>query len=202
MFAESKLRDFIEAVAAKTPTPGGGSVSAAVASLGAALGIKAARFSEGGIPQKAAADLEPLKEELLKLVDVDAEAYGQVKSAYGLPKKSDEEKRRRKEVIQTALKEAAAVPLQGMRAAVKALAAILSYAEESNKNLISDLAGAAIFLEAGTLGCSLNVKINAQGLDDKAHASGLEREAGALIAEASRLRLEILKVAEKKYGAK
>ena len=78
--------------------------------------------------------------------------------------------------------------------------AIQVYAVGCNKNLVSDLAGAAIFLEAGTLGCSLNVKINAMVIEDKPRAAALEGEAGQLVMEASRLRLEILKAAEKKYG--
>src|SRR5690242_4135027 len=83
MFPEMKLSDFLEKIAAKTPTPGGGSVSAAVGAMGAALGVMTARYSDASEPEHA---LDEIKNEFLVLVDADAEAYGQVNSALALPK--------------------------------------------------------------------------------------------------------------------
>src|SRR5215831_5098728 len=99
MFPEMKLSDFLEKIAAKTPTPGGGSVSAAVGAMGAALGVMTARYSDASEPEHA---LDEVKNEFLSLVDADAEAYGQVNSAMALPKDSDDTKRRRKEALQIA----------------------------------------------------------------------------------------------------
>ena len=101
-----RLTDFLEKIASKTPTPGGGSVSAAVGAMGAALGVMTARYSDASDPEH---DLDALKDEFLKLVDLDAEAYGQVNSAMALPKTDDDTKRRRKEALQIALGDAAEV---------------------------------------------------------------------------------------------
>jgi formiminotetrahydrofolate cyclodeaminase len=184
MFAEMKLSDFLEKIAAKTPTPGGGSVSAAVGAMGAALGVMTARYSEASDPEHA---LDEVKNEFLALVDADAEAYGAVNSAMSLPKDSDDTKRRRKEALQIALGEASEVPLKGMTLAVRGLKALSDLAPICNKNLVSDLAGATVFLKSALTGCGENVKINAASLVDKIRRSRLEKELERLITEGQAL---------------
>jgi formiminotetrahydrofolate cyclodeaminase len=188
MFAEMKLSDFLEKIAAKTPTPGGGSVSAAVGAMGAALGVMTARYSDTNDPERA---LDEIKNEFLVLVDADAEAYGQVNSAMALPKDSDDTKRRRKEALQIALGEASEVPLKGMMLAVRGLKALADLAPKCNKNLVSDLAGAATFLESALSGCGENVRINAAALTDKVRRGRLEMEHDRLTAEGRALREKI-----------
>jgi formiminotetrahydrofolate cyclodeaminase len=192
MLRDMKLTDFVEAVAAKTPTPGGGSVSAAAATLGTALGIMAARYSEGPKAQEVAGALEEIKTQLAPLIDQDAEAYSQVSKAYGLPKKTDEEKARRRESIQRALKEAADVPLGGMGLALKAMQALTGLCDIVNKNLASDFAGAALMLEAALVGCGLNVRINAKLMTDAARRAELESQADRLEKEAAELKKRLL----------
>ena len=188
MFAEMKLSDFLEKIAAKTPTPGGGSVSAAVGAMGAALGVMTARYSDASEPEHA---LDEIKNEFLALVDADAEAYGQVNSAMALPKDSDDTKRRRKEALQIALGEASEVTLKGMMLAVKGLKALADLAPTCNKNLVSDLAGATTFLQSALTGCGENVKINAVSLTDKVRRARLEKEYDRLETEGKSLREKI-----------
>jgi formiminotetrahydrofolate cyclodeaminase len=188
MFGDLRLADFLEAVAAKTPTPGGGSVSAVVGALGASLGVMTARFSD--TPEEAHA-LDGLRKEFLELADQDADAYGQVNSAMALPKSTEEEKKRRKEALQNALGEAAEVPLRGMELASRGLRALASLAPRCNKHLVSDLYGAATFLEGALLGCGENVKINAAALTDKARRSRLEEEHARRVAEGEELRARV-----------
>jgi formiminotetrahydrofolate cyclodeaminase len=180
MFAEMKLSDFLEKIAAKTPTPGGGSVSAAVGAMGAALGVMTARYSDASDPEHA---LDEIKNEFLALVDSDAEAYGAVNSAMSLPKDSDDTKRRRKEALQIALGEASEVPLKGMMLAVRGLKALADLAPTCNKNLVSDLAGATTFLQSALTGCGENVKVNAVSLTDKVRRARLEKEHERLVGE-------------------
>lgn len=184
MFAEMKLSDFLEKIAAKTPTPGGGSVSAAVGAMGAALGVMTARYSDASEPEHA---LDEIKNEFLLLVDADAEAYGAVNSAMALPKDSEDTKRRRKEALQIALGEASEVPLKGMMLAVRGLKALADLAPICNKNLVSDLAGATTFLESALSGCGENVRINMVLLVDKVRRGRLEKEHDRLCAEAQAL---------------
>jgi len=197
MLVDMKLREFVEAVAAKTPTPGGGAVAAAACSMGAALGIMAARYSEGPEAQASAGALEDLKVALVPLVDQDAEAYDAVSTAFGLPKGTDEEKKRRKAAVQTALKDAAEVPLQTMMTAVRALEAVASLAPHGNRNLASDLASGAIMLTAGLECASHNVLINAAMIVDKEVAERLTAEDERLRVRAQELRKSVLKDVER-----
>jgi formiminotetrahydrofolate cyclodeaminase len=199
MFAEMKLSDFLEKIAAKTPTPGGGSVSAAVGAMGAALGVMTARYSDASEPEHA---LDEVKNEFLTLVDADAEAYGQVNSAMALPKDSDDTKRRRKEALQIALGEASEVPLKGMMLALRGLKSIAELAPKCNKNLISDLSGAATFLESALLGCGENVRINATALTDKVRRARLEKEHDRLSEEGKACGVKIRQTVEQLYGRK
>lgn len=199
MFAEMKLSDFLEKIAAKTPTPGGGSVSAAVGAMGAALGVMTARYSDAPDAERV---LDEVKNEFLVLVDADAEAYGQVNSAMSLPKDSDDTKRRRKEALQIALGEASEVPLKGMLLAVRGLKVIADLAPKCNKNLTSDLEGAGTFLESALSGCGENVKINALALTDKVRRARLEKERTRILDESKDLRERIRKGVELLYAGK
>jgi formiminotetrahydrofolate cyclodeaminase len=199
MFAEMKLSDFLEKIAAKTPTPGGGSVSAAVGAMGAALGVMTARYSESTESEQA---LDELKSEFLTLVDADAEAYGQVNSAMSLPKDSDDTKRRRKEALQIALGEASEVPLKGMLLATRGLKSLADLAPKCNKHLTSDLSAAATFLESALTGCGENVRVNAVSLTDKVRRARLEKELLRLLDEGKDLRAQIRKGVEQVYAGK
>lgn len=199
MFAEMKLADFLEKIAAKTPTPGGGSVSAAVGAMGAALGVMTARYSE--IPE-AEGILDEVKKEFLVMVDADAEAYSQVNSAMSLPKDSDDTKRRRKEALQIALGEASEIPLKGMLLSVRGLKALADLAPKCNKHLTSDLSAAATFLESALSGCGENVRVNGNSLTDKVRRGRLEKERTRLMEEGSSMREQVRKGVELLYAGK
>ena len=199
MFAEMKLVDFLEKIAAKTPTPGGGSVSAAVGAMGAALGVMTARYSE---VTDSEGILDEVKKEFLTLVDDDAQAYGQVNSAMSLPKDSDDTKRRRKEALQIALGEASEIPLKGMLLAVRGLKSLTDLAPKCNKHLTSDLSASATFLESALSGCGENVRVNAHSLTDKVRRGRLEKERARLIEEGRALLEEVRKGVELLYAGK
>jgi formiminotetrahydrofolate cyclodeaminase len=199
MFAEMKLADFLEKIAAKTPTPGGGSVSAAVGAMGAALGVMTARYSE---VSEAEGILDDVKKEFLVLVDADAEAYGQVNSAMSLPKDSDDTKRRRKEALQIALGEASEIPLKGMLLAVRGLKALADLAPKCNKHLTSDLSASATFLESALSGCGENVRVNGNSLTDKVRRGRLEKERIRLMEEGKSVREQVRKGVELLYAGK
>jgi formiminotetrahydrofolate cyclodeaminase len=199
MLIEQKLADFLEAVAAKTPTPGGGSVAATVGGLGAALGVMVARYSEAAEAEGA---LDEVKNAFLPLVDQDAEAYGQVNSARRLPKGTEEEKKRRNEVLQNALAEAAEAPLKGMALAVRGLQALADLAPQCNRHLASDLAGAAYCLEAALAGCGENVRVNAAALLDPERRARLQEERARLLGNGAALKERILKEVEVLHARK
>jgi len=182
------LADFADRTAAREPTPGGGSVAAYIGVVGAALGIMAARFTEGrkGFEQhedqlaREIDALETLRGRLTELVEADAQAYATVTGAYKLPKATPQEKLARKQAIQEGLGVALDPPLRTCRAAVEGLELLLELAQHSNPNLISDVAVAAFALGATYRSAWINVLINLSGLKDE------ERKA-AIVAEGTRL---------------
>jgi glutamate formiminotransferase/formiminotetrahydrofolate cyclodeaminase len=192
MLVDLSLRDFSAAVAAKTSTPGGGSVAAFAATMGSALGAMAARYSEGPACAAAADSLDALRARFLQLVDRDTEAYSKVSAAYGMPKKTDEEKKARRAAVQAAVVDAANVPLEGMRAVIEALKALEPLAMSCNKNLASDLASGAHLLRAGLESCGWNVRINAASLADADLREDLDSEDARLRAECMQLTEAVL----------
>ena len=179
------LKDFIQAVAAKMPTPGGGAVAAAAAAQGAALAVMVARYSKGARCAGAAAELERHVSALTALVDEDAEAYRRVDAAIQLPKKSDEEKARRGESMEAAFAQAAEVPLRLMETALAALRQLPILGEEGSRRLASDLGGAVHMLSAGMQMAQLYVRVNAASLRDAALRERLTARSLDLMREAA-----------------
>lgn len=194
MLTGLRLSDYVEAVAAKTPTPGSGSVAAAVGAMGAALGVMVARFSGAGDSESA---LDAVKSGFLPLVEADAKAYGQVIAAMALPRGTGEEKNRRQEALQNALVEASDVPLKGMMLAARGLEALRDLAPRCRRNLAGDLRGAATFLRTASFACGENVGANAALILDRDRRSRLERERERLESEVAGLHSAVLRGVEK-----
>lgn len=199
MLTHQTLTDFAERAAAREPTPGGGSVSAYLGALGAALGAMAARFTEGrkGFEEHTEtlaaeiARLDQLRARLLELVDEDATAFGTVTAAYGLPKGTDDEKAARRAAIQAALVAAMQPPLAACRTAVEGLEVLDSLRGHVNGHLASDVAVGAYALAAGFRGASINVLVNLAGIKDPAVRESVSTEGAQLAERASRLEADI-----------
>lgn len=181
--------DFLDAVAADAPAPGGGSVAALAGALAAALTTMVARLTlerkkyeaVQGEMETLVAESERLWAALAARVTQDAEAYDQVVAAYRLPKATDEERNTRQEAIQQALAHAAEVPLSTARDAVAALELARTAAYLGNANALTDAGTAAHAARAAFEGAALNVRVNADQVVDRGQAA-------AWLAELERLR--------------
>ena len=195
MLIDLSLTQFAEQTAARSPTPGGGSVAAYVGALGAALGAMAAVFTQGrkGFEAHEAAlaaeiaKLGVLRTRLVALVDEDAKSYDKVTAAFGLPKASDAEKAARKVAIEAATKEAMQTPLGTCRLAVEALEVLDGLAGHVNPNLASDVAVGAGALGSCYRGAWVNVLINLSGLKDEALRARILAEGETLGAKARQI---------------
>jgi methenyltetrahydrofolate cyclohydrolase len=181
---ENTLAQFLESVAGPNPTPGGGSVSALAGSLGAALVEMVINLTSG---KKAfadrAADLQRIREEahsyreaLNRTIEQDSLAYQAVMNAFLLPKKTDEEKKKRKEQIQHALKRAADPPLFTAATSLKVMKLCQEALEKGNPNTISDAAVGALLADAALGGGIFNVLINLSALEDKHFVERMKKE--------------------------
>jgi methenyltetrahydrofolate cyclohydrolase len=171
--SELSLAEFAERLAARTPTPGGGSVAAYLAACGTALCSMAFQFTSGekyarvqALMAARAKGLDTLRPKALELVDRDSAAYDGVTAAYALPKASEEEKGRRAEAVQAALRAALEVPFETMQLALAALRIAAAGAPEINQNLASDCAVGSTCLANAVESAFLNVRINASSIRD------------------------------------
>ncbi|MEP7147966.1 MAG: glutamate formimidoyltransferase [Acidobacteriota bacterium] len=191
-------RNFADETASESPAPGGGSISAYMGALGAALATMVANLSshKAGWDDRWqefsdwAVKGQQIKEELLFLVDEDTNAFNKVMDAFGLPKATDEEKAARSAAIEDRTKYATEIPFRTMERAFDAFEIIRAMAEQGNPNSVSDAGVGALCARSAVMGAFLNVKINAAGLKDRtfakdilARGSDIERSAIALEAE-------------------
>ena len=200
------VKGFADETSRESPAPGGGTISAYMGALGAALGTMVANLSS----HKAGWDDrweefsnwadkgQKIQAELMVLVDEDTEAFNRIMEAFGLPKKTDEEKAARSAAIQAATLFATQVPLHTMQASFKVFELCKAMAEEGNPNSVSDAGVGVLAARAAVLGAGLNVKINASGLKDREAADKLVGEANELIKKANELETEIMKIVEDK----
>lgn len=202
------VKGFAEETSRESPAPGGGSVAAYMGALGAALGTMVANLSSHKPGwddrweefSRWADKGQALSDELLVLVDEDTRAFNKIMEAFGLPKKTDEDKRLRSEAIQAATLFATQVPLQTMQAAFGAFELCQAMAEFGNPNSVSDAGVGALAARAAVLGAGLNVKINAASLKDRETADKMIAEAEQLIAEAQKKEAEIIGIVERKIN--
>jgi formiminotetrahydrofolate cyclodeaminase len=166
-YAELPLGRFMDMVASREPTPGGGASAAVAVALAAALTAMAARFSADHLAdaETIADRAEELRNRVMPLAQADAAAYGRVLDAYRTPRDDDEKRRRR---IREALSEAADVPLSIAEVGVEVVGNAARLVEEGNPNLRGDAMTAAALAKAGVRAAATLVEINvsAGGADD------------------------------------
>ena len=200
--ASLSVRQFIEAVGARTSAPGGGSVSAMLAAVGVALGAMVAKLTYGvrkfeGVDAEMKAIiplLNQVQEELIPLIDRDTNAFNDYMTALKLPKGSEEEKRLRRQAMEEGLKTAVAVPLTTMRCGDRAWPALLAAARHGNPASASDVQVGARSLETGIWGAWQNVLINLRGISDEAFTATVREEADLLARRAQESCAEVLEV--------
>jgi len=171
----SLAESFVDAVAADTPTPGGGSVSALAGALAAALGEmvcgitlkKKSMAAHHPAVQEARNHLAQLRQELMAAVDRDAASYEAVMAAYKLPKQTDAEQTIRERAIQEANKQAAAVPLETASDVVEVVGIVESLRSITAPQAASDLAVALAMAEAALAGAIENVRANLPAIKDQ-----------------------------------
>ena len=201
-------KGFAYETASESAAPGGGSISAYMGALGAALGTMVANLSahKPGWDSRwkefsdYAEQGQAILKELLALVDEDTAAFNRIMAAFGMPKATEEEKLARDKAIQDATLYATEVPLKTMRAASRAFPLLSAMAQKGNPNSVSDAGVGALAARSAVLGALLNVRINAAGLKDRAAAEVLLDEADAIAAEAVQAEKDIILEVEKKIA--
>ncbi len=202
------VKGFTEETASESPAPGGGSVSAAMGAMGVALGTMVANLSahKAGwddrweeFSQWADKGKEYM-DQLVKLVDEDTNAFNKIMDAFGLPKGTDAEKAARKQAIQDATLYAIQIPYKVMELSFQSMEVMKAMAEIGNPNSVSDAGVGALAARSAVMGAFLNVKINAEGLDDKEKVKEFLAKGEQLVLHAQDMENTILEIVNKKIS--
>ncbi len=197
---------FAEETASESPAPGGGSISAYMGALGAALGTMVANLTA----HKAAYDDrweefsdaaergQAYMDELLHLVDEDTAAFNGIMAVFAMPKKTDAEKAARAAALEAATLYATEVPLRTMKAAAGTFDLLRDMAANGNPSSVTDAGVGALAARAAVRGAFLNVKINAAGLKDRTRAEEIIAEGAKIEEKAERDEAEILAIVNSK----
>ncbi len=192
--------------ASESPAPGGGSISAYMGALAAALGTMVANLSahKAGWDDRweefsnYADGGQLLLTHLLDLVDEDTEAFNRVMAAIQMPKSTEEERAARAEAMEAATLYATQVPLRTMEAAIDVFPLVEAMASTGNPASVSDAGVGALAARAAVHGAALNVRINAAGLTDRATAESLVARAAELTQRADTLEQKVLEIVNSK----
>ncbi|MGY4105169.1 cyclodeaminase/cyclohydrolase family protein [Ignavigranum ruoffiae] len=190
-----KVSEFVEVLGSDEPAPGGGSASALAGSMGIALTKMVTELTLG---KKKYADFQDeiqkihdqsveLQDKLVKAIDKDTEAFNEVAAVFEMPKETDEDKAKRREAMQKALKVAATTPLEVMELMVESLRVTSAAVGKSNTNAASDLGVAALNLKSGLQGAWLNVLINISGIKDQEFVNDFKAKGETILNEGTRL---------------
>lgn len=200
------LKGFVEETASESPAPGGGSISAAMGAMGAALGTMVANLSshKPGWDERWeefsnwAEKGKQYYQELLFLIDEDTRAFNKIMDAFSLPKSTEEEKAARHKAIQEATRYAIEIPFRVMKVAYKSMEVMKAMAEIGNPNSVSDAGVGAIAARGCVMGAYLNVKINAASYEDKEYVKHILAEGAEIEQKTVELEKEILSIVNSK----
>jgi len=203
---DMSVSDFAYETASESAAPGGGSISAYMGALGAALGTMVANLSS----HKAGWDArweefsnyaergQSLLNELLFLVDEDTRSFNKVMDAFGMPKNTEEEKAARSKAIQEATFYATQIPFRVMKASLAVFDIVEQMAKEGNPNSVSDAGVGALAARSAVLGAWLNVRINAAGIKNRDLVEPILLESAAMAKLAQEREEAILEIVNSK----
>ncbi|MCH5221098.1 MAG: glutamate formimidoyltransferase [Muribaculaceae bacterium] len=199
-------RGFAQETASESPAPGGGSISAYMGALAAALGTMVANLSahKAGWDDRweefsdIAEEGQNIMEQLLHLVDEDTEAFNRIMAVFAMPKGTDDEKKARAEALEAATLYACKVPLKTVKTALRTFDLLEAVAQKGNPASVSDAGVGVLAARAAVRGAFLNVRINAAGLNDKERARALIEEGKAATEKAKQAEEKILAIVDSK----
>ncbi len=206
MFKEQQLQIFLDQLASKASTPGGGSAAAVMGAMGAALISMVANLTAGkkkyehveAEMQGFLEQSETMRAELTGMIQADVEVFDKVMAAYGMARETEAEKAQRSQAIQAALKEATDVPLACARLCADVIELCRPLAEKGNINVISDAGVAVLAAHAALRSAALNVYINIGGIRDEEFVDDRRQQLEAILSGAGAATEEVYELVKSK----
>lgn len=199
---EMSTAQFLEKLASKAPTPGGGGAAALAGAVGISLGNMTGSLTVGKKKYASVEEemielnkkAEGLREQLYELIEKDAEVFMPVSKAYGIPKDDPD----RDEVMEEALKGAVTVPYEIVVKCCEALEIIKEYADKGSVIAISDAGCAASMCKAAIESAALNVYVNTKLMKDREYAELLNAKVREMLGKYLALAEEIYESVERR----
>jgi formiminotetrahydrofolate cyclodeaminase len=194
-FADMSCNEFVDRLASKSPVPGGGGVSALVGAIGTALASMVCNLTTG---KKKYAQFEDdiqrilkraaeLQDDLMKMIDEDAENFLPLSKAYGMPKDTEEERRLKEETLEKALKQACEVPVKIVKACYEAIKLHAELVDKGSRLAISDVGVGVQCLRAAIISGWLNIVININSIKDQDYVNKVREETENLVRQGAML---------------
>lgn len=200
------LTGYTDEIKGESPAPGGGSVSAYAAALGASLtqmvgsltidkkAFEGLTDDEKSLMKENQKKLDSIRVELLDIVDTDANSFDDVMAAFKLPKETEEDKKKRTAAIQEGYKKALETPIHAAELGLEALRLQSIYANKGNKNAITDVGVGTLLLQSGVEGALFNALINLNSVKDTEYVENKRKQVDEIMKEAKKLKEETLKI--------
>ena len=199
--AEKSCIGFVDVLASKAPVPGGGGAAALVGAIGMALGSMVCNLTTGKKKyaqyeediQAILGKAKTLQDQLLEMIDKDAEGFYPLSKAYGLPTSTEEEKQYKAETMEKCLKVACEVPMNIVRLCHDSIKLHEELVDKGSKLAISDVGWGVQCLRAAILSAQLNVIINVNSMKDREYAQKIDRECNQLVEDGVKICDEVYK---------
>ena len=199
--SEKTCVEFVNLLASKSAVPGGGGAAALVGAIGMALGSMVCNLTIGkkkyaeyeDIVKEILVKAGKLQEELLSMIDKDAEGFYPLSKAYGLPTSTEEEKQYKAETMEKCLKVACEVPMNIVRLCHDSIKLHEELVDKGSKLAISDVGCGVQCLRAAILSAQLNVIINVNSMKDREYAQKIDRECNQLVEDGVKICDEVYK---------
>jgi formiminotetrahydrofolate cyclodeaminase len=209
MVKDISIELFLDDLASRKPTPGGGSAAAVMGAMGAALvsmvcNLTIGRTQYRDFEEKLKSVLtkaEELRRDLIKMIEEDVQAFDSVMRAYHMPRSTKDETVTRAQVIQTALKAATLVPMRCCRACREVIILGRVVGDKGNHSVVSDAGVAAVAAYAALRSAALNVFTNAKVITDRIFVEEQLVELEQLLSEAATATEASYEVVKKKLGS-
>lgn len=187
-------KDWFEELSSSAPVPGGGGAAAMAGAAAASLGMMVANLTVGKkkyamheeLMKEFLAKLEALRDDMLKLIEADAEGFAPLAAAYSLPSSTEEERAEKAEVMASALVKACEVPFLIMEKGMEILDIAEELAEKGSVMAVSDVGVAVQFVRTAVLGASMNIYINTKSMKDREIARKFDLRADGMNEEAAK----------------
>lgn len=194
MIQDFTVSSFLEQLSSKSPTPGGGGAAGLGGAVGTALGEMVVNLTLGKKKyaeveeemQSILHSLSQIREEFMRLADEDAAVFAPLADAYALPSATEEEKKKKSEILEDLLVSAALVPLSVMELCLKALEHMEVLAVKGSRLAVSDVGVGVQMIRAALLGAKMNVLINTKTMVNRKKAGELNARAQTVSEEGIR----------------